>query len=113
MQSNTLQERRHQDPQRRPTPGHSGNDPRAHVFPVAPLVSSRISLQAIHDLPNLHRGCVTPEVLHNWATNCEGNMDLVDGYDDLPADLQAKVKRALEQKHVDDEDWNGVSDRAL
>lgn len=36
-------------------------------------------------------------------------MDLVDGYDELPADFQDKVKRALEQGHVDDEDWKGVS----
>lgn len=35
-------------------------------------------------------------------------MELVDGYDDIPEDEQAKVKRALEQEHVDDEDWNGV-----
>lgn len=36
-------------------------------------------------------------------------MDLIDGYDELPSDAQEKVKRALEQGHVDDEDWNGVS----
>lgn len=36
-------------------------------------------------------------------------MELVDGYDDLPAEAQEKVKRAIEQGHVDDEDWNGVS----
>ena len=36
-------------------------------------------------------------------------MEMVDGYDALPADVQAKVERALEDKHVDDEDWNGVS----
>lgn len=35
-------------------------------------------------------------------------MDLVDGYDELPEDAQEKVKRALEQGHVDDDDWNGV-----
>lgn len=37
-------------------------------------------------------------------------MDLVDGYEELPKDAQEKVKRALEQEHVDDEEWNGVSD---
>ena len=36
------------------------------------------------------------------------DMELVDGYDDLPENDQDKVRRALEQKHVDDEDWNGV-----
>lgn len=35
-------------------------------------------------------------------------MDLFDGYDGLPDDIQAKVKRALDQGHVDDEDWKGV-----
>lgn len=36
-------------------------------------------------------------------------MELIDGYDDLPPQAQEKVKRALEQGHVDDDDWNGVS----
>lgn len=36
------------------------------------------------------------------------DMELVDGYDTLPDHAQEKVKRALEEKHVDDEDWNGV-----
>jgi hypothetical protein len=34
---------------------------------------------------------------------------LIDGLDVMPADAQEKVKRALEQGHVDDDDWNGVS----
>lgn len=38
------------------------------------------------------------------------DMDLVDGFEELPDDVKAKVKRALEQGHVDDEDWNGVGD---
>ena len=36
------------------------------------------------------------------------DMNLVDGYDALPEAAQEKVKRALEQEHVDDDDWNGV-----
>lgn len=36
-------------------------------------------------------------------------MELIDGFDTLPEDAAEKVKRALEQGHVDDEDWNGVS----
>lgn len=40
-------------------------------------------------------------------------MDLVDGFDTLPEDAAAKVKRAFEQKHVDDDDWNGVCARDL
>lgn len=38
----------------------------------------------------------------------DGEMDLVDGYEDLPADMQEKVKRAIEQGHVDDVDWKHV-----
>ena len=56
-----------------------------------------------------HRGCVTPEVVNNWRENSGMDMDLVDGYDGLPEWAQEKVKRALEQIHVDDDDWNGVS----
>lgn len=37
------------------------------------------------------------------------DMDLVDGFEELPDEAKEKVKRALEQGHVDDEDWNGVS----
>jgi len=29
----------------------------------------------------------------------------LDGYDELPEAEQAKVKRAFEQGHIDDEDW--------
>lgn len=57
---------------------------------------------------NYVRGCVTPEVLHNWHEKAEGDMEMIDGYDELPEDAQEKVKRALEQGHVDDEDWKGV-----
>jgi hypothetical protein len=35
-------------------------------------------------------------------------MELVDGYDELPADAQEKVQRAFDQGHVDDDDFTGV-----
>ena len=35
-------------------------------------------------------------------------MELVDGFDTLPENAQEKVKLALEQEHVEDDDWNGV-----
>lgn len=38
----------------------------------------------------------------------EDNLEYLDGYDELPQDLQEQVRRAMEQGHVDDEDWNGV-----
>ena len=62
---------------------------------------------------NIDRGCVTPTVLHNWAASSEMDMELIDGYDVLPPAAQEKVKRALEQGHVDDEDWNGVREHEL
>lgn len=55
------------------------------------------------------RGCVTPTVLHNWWDSAGKDLDLIDGYDELPEDAQEKVKVALEEGHVDDADWNGVS----
>jgi len=56
-----------------------------------------------------NRGCVTPTIIHNWQESCEGDMELIDGYDVLPEDVQEMVKRALEQGHVDDDVWKGVS----
>ena len=38
----------------------------------------------------------------------EDNFDMLDGYDELPEDLQVTVRRAFEQGHVDDADWRGV-----
>lgn len=38
----------------------------------------------------------------------EDDLDLLDGYDELPPEAQEKVRRALENGHVDDEDWRGV-----
>jgi hypothetical protein len=34
---------------------------------------------------------------------------MLDGFVDLPEEWQQKVERALEQGHVDDDDWRGVS----
>jgi len=60
-----------------------------------------------------HWGCLTPEVVVRWWDSAEHDMELIDGCDILPDDLQEKVERALEQGHVDDEDWNGVSVHSL
>lgn len=60
-------------------------------------------------LVDLVRGCVTPTVLYNWFDKADRDFDLIDGLDDLPEDAQQKVKHALEQAHVDDDEWNGVS----
>ncbi|KAI9843602.1 MAG: hypothetical protein M1838_002534 [Thelocarpon superellum] len=54
-----------------------------------------------------HWGCVTPKVVDNLKQQIDNNLELLDGYDELPADVQEKVRRALENGHVDDEDWKG------
>ncbi len=56
-----------------------------------------------------NRGCITPRVIANLKNVIEDNLDLFDGYDELPEHEQEKMRRALEQGHVDDEDWKGVS----
>lgn len=57
----------------------------------------------------LSRGCVTPKQIENLIETCEGDTDLIDGYDELPPEYQEKIKYALENGHVADEDWKGVS----
>lgn len=37
------------------------------------------------------------------------DLDILDGYDELPQWAQDKIKDALVNGHVDDEDWKGVS----
>ncbi|RAK98270.1 uncharacterized protein BO80DRAFT_362068, partial [Aspergillus ibericus CBS 121593] len=61
-----------------------------------------------------HWGCVTPKIIANMIetvgdANESGERDYtaLDGYEELPQDAQAKVRKALEQGHVDDEDWKG------
>lgn len=75
---------------------------------VASLVSACRQLSRSTNA-DITRGCVTPSVIHNWKEQSGDDMDLVDGYEDLPAEFQEKVTRAFQQGHVDDEDWNGVS----
>lgn len=52
-------------------------------------------------------------MLQNINGSIEGNFDLLDGYEDLPEDDQVKVRKALEDGHVDDDDFNGVSRRNI
>ncbi|KAF1999675.1 zf-PARP-domain-containing protein, partial [Amniculicola lignicola CBS 123094] len=54
-----------------------------------------------------HWGCVTPAQVENIQTESEGNLDMIDGYDELPASEQKKVRAALAAGHVADEDWRG------
>lgn len=52
---------------------------------------------------------MTPSVIEHLKEAIEDNVDLFDGYDELPEEAQEKMRQALEQGHVDDEDWKGVS----
>ena len=47
-------------------------------------------------------------MISNMKETTEDDFDLLDGYDELPEDLQVTVRRAFEQGHVDDADWKGV-----
>ncbi len=51
---------------------------------------------------------MTPAQIANMKGKIEDNLRYLDGYEELPEDLQEQVRRAMEQGHVDDEDWNGV-----
>ncbi|OQD76176.1 hypothetical protein PENDEC_c005G02547 [Penicillium decumbens] len=61
-----------------------------------------------------HWGCVTPKVIENitnsWKETLpseEPDYSLLDGYDELPEDVQLNIRTALTQGHVDDADWRG------
>lgn len=56
---------------------------------------------------NPRRGCVTPVQIANLIEESGGDTDMVDGYDDLPSEYQEKIKFALANGHVEDEDWKG------
>ena len=55
-----------------------------------------------------YRGCVTPVQLINLKETIENDVDLLDGYDEIPEEWQEKIKTALEDGHVADEAWRGV-----
>lgn len=59
------------------------------------------------------RGCVTPKQIDSLKTAVEDDVSMLDGYEELPDDLQEKVKLALENGHVADEDWRGVTASAF
>ena len=51
---------------------------------------------------------MTPKQISNLQESIEGDPKELDGYEELPEDLQKKVDRAIEQGHIDDEDWGWV-----
>ncbi|GFF41425.1 PARP-type zinc finger-containing protein C2A9.07c [Aspergillus udagawae] len=60
-----------------------------------------------------HWGCVTPKIIGHLneaveeASGDSKDLDAIDGFEELPSEYQEKVRKALEQGHVDDEDWKG------
>lgn len=71
------------------------------------------------DLPfSGSRGCVTPLQIKNLQDQVGPLEDLdldsdlphiIDGYDEISSESQDKIKFALQNGHVPDEDWKGVS----
>ncbi|MBW0490218.1 hypothetical protein O181_029933 [Austropuccinia psidii MF-1] len=51
-----------------------------------------------------HWGCITDSVLKNVATELEGKIEELDGFEDLNAQDQSKVKKAFEIGQVDASD---------
>lgn len=79
---------------------------------VSSLLSSHLPPET--KLTSCTRGCVTPKQFVNIRAKLtpeDGTLDVtsLDGYDELSEDLQTKVKEAIEQGHVADADWKGVS----
>jgi hypothetical protein len=61
----------------------------------------------VSTVSNDSRGCVTPAQIANLIEESGGDTEMVDGYDELPSDMQEKVQFALANGHVPDEDWKG------
>ncbi|OJD18138.1 hypothetical protein AJ78_01804 [Emergomyces pasteurianus Ep9510] len=56
-----------------------------------------------------HWGCVTPRQIASIQeiVGDEKDYTLLDGYDEISADNQEKIREAVEQGHVSDSDWKG------
>jgi hypothetical protein len=80
-----------------------------------PQRNIKIIIQFLDPISDLHdpRGCVTAKVISNMKEsaldkNGEFTTDLVDGFSELDADNQEKIRTALEVGNVADEDWKGA-----
>lgn len=51
---------------------------------------------------------MTPKQVANFSNAINGDATELDGYEDLPEDLQEKIQNAVQEGHVADEDWGGV-----
>lgn len=72
------------------------------------LVSAQTQHQRLLFTCSDFRGCVTPKQIVGVKSSIEDDLDLFDGFDELPDDFQEKVKTALANGHIADDDWTGV-----
>jgi len=62
------------------------------------------------------RGCVSPKQIQTIIDqlggiedyDLENDLDVLDGWDELPDWAHDKIREAIRNGHVDDEDWKGV-----
>ena len=50
---------------------------------------------------------MTPLQLQNLSKSIDSAAE-IDGWDEIPVEYQDKIRDALKDGHVNDEDWNGV-----
>ena len=110
LQEHRMQERRHQDSHGRTTLRHALHCQGPPELVLQALVSSYYVSTFDSQAHECFRGCVTPQQISNVNEEIEDDVMNLDGYEELPEEDQEKVARAFKQGHVDDEDWNGVSD---
>lgn len=51
---------------------------------------------------------MTPKQIANLTKAVNNDATELDGYEDLPEDFQEKIRNAVQEGHVADEDWGGV-----
>ncbi len=51
---------------------------------------------------------MTPKQIANLKKAIANDATELDGYEDLPEDFQEKIRNAVQEGHVADEDWGGV-----
>ncbi|EON64892.1 hypothetical protein W97_04126 [Coniosporium apollinis CBS 100218] len=70
-------------------------------------LATLIEIQEKQSWAYKHWGCVSPKVISNMQAHCQGDLGLIEGYEEMPDEWQDKIARALEQGHIDDEDYKG------
>lgn len=69
----------------------------------------------LNSVLNRPRGCVTPTQIENVVKAIGGleafdeDPNVLDGYDEVDEASREKIRTALKEGHVPDEDWKGVS----